>query len=130
MAWSIESRVPFLDYRLVEWLVSLPAEVKLAGGQTKAVMRQALRGLVPDAILDRRDKMGFVTAQEVWMRDTLRPAIEHCFSDPDFPLADLVNPAAVLQEYRAWLQGKSRFPQRDFFRLFLLARWVTRFDVK
>jgi asparagine synthase (glutamine-hydrolysing) len=130
MAWSIESRVPFLDYRLVEWLVSLPAEVKLASGRTKAVMRHALRGLVPDPILDRRDKMGFVTAQEDWMRDALRPAVERCFADPDFPLSSLVDPAVVLREYRRWLAGQSRLPQTDFFRLFVLARWMKRFDVQ
>lgn len=129
MAWSIESRVPFLDYRLVEWLVSVPADVKLSGGHTKAVMRRALRRLVPDAILDRRDKMGFVTAQELWMRDALRPAIERCFSDPEFPLSFLVDPTAVLREYRLWLTGQSKLPQQDFFRLFLLARWMKRFDV-
>jgi asparagine synthase (glutamine-hydrolysing) len=130
MAWSIESRVPFLDFRLVEWLVSLPPEVKIAGGRTKAVMRRALRGLVPDPILDRRDKMGFVTAQELWMRATLRPAVEQCLSDPDFPMSDLVDASAVLREYRAWQAGRPGLPQQDVFRLFVLARWAKRFDVR
>jgi asparagine synthase (glutamine-hydrolysing) len=68
MAHSIESRAPFLDYRLVEFLFSLPAEFKLANGMTKRVMRQAMSGVIPDKIRDRIDKMGFVTPEEVWIR--------------------------------------------------------------
>ena len=130
MAWSIESRVPFLDYRLVEWMVSAPAEVKLCGGRTKAVLRHAMRGCVPDPIVDRRDKMGFVTAQEVWMRHALRPAIESCLSDPDSPLAIFVEPAVLLGEYRRWLANDAvALPQQEFFRLFVLARWLRCFGV-
>lgn len=130
MAWSIESRVPFLDYRLVEWLVSLPAEIKMNAGRTKALMRRALRGIVPDAILDRRDKMGFVTAQEVWMRTTMRSAIESCFEDKNFPLSDLVDASKLLQEYRKWQAGLAAMPQQEIFRVFILARWMRRFNVR
>jgi len=68
MAWSVESRVPFLDYRLVEFLAGVPDHMKTRRGVTKAVLRDALRTVVPDAILDRRDKMGFVTPEESWLR--------------------------------------------------------------
>lgn len=130
MAWSIESRVPFLDYRLVEWTVAAPTGVKLAGGRTKAVLRKALRGLVPDEILDRRDKMGFVTAQEVWMKKELQPAIEQCFSDESFPLASFFDQKVLLAEYRNWLvNGKGTVSQQELFRVFILARWVKRFNV-
>ncbi len=59
MAHSIEARVPFLDHRLVELIFTLPDALKLRGTTTKAVLRDAMRGIVPDAILDRRDKVGF-----------------------------------------------------------------------
>jgi len=62
MRWSIESRVPFLDYRLVEAAASLPSRCKIHGGTTKYVLREALRGLVSDRILDRTDKIGFANA--------------------------------------------------------------------
>ena len=130
MAWSIETRVPFLDYRLVEWLVKLEPGLKLRGGQTKAVMRKALRGMVPDKILDRRDKMGFVTAQEFWMKEALRPAVENCLRDPDFPLARLIDPDATLQAYQRWVSGQSALAQGDVFRVFVLARWMRRFNVQ
>lgn len=129
MAWSIESRVPFLDYRLVEWLVSLPVETKLAGGRTKALMRDALRGIVPDAILDRRDKMGFVTAQEMWMRGALGAEIEACFTAEDFPLHGLVSQSLLVHNFKDWRQGRLSRARPDFFRIFILIRWMERFGV-
>jgi len=129
MAWSIESRVPFLDYRLVEWLVALPTGIKLADGRTKAVMRQGLRGLVPDAILDRRDKMGFVTAQEVWMRGPLRRELEAGLANLAEPLARILPPGPLVAEFRRWVAGHSKMAYQDFFRVFILDRWLKRFDV-
>lgn len=68
MAWSVESRVPFLDVPLVGFALSLP-ESHLVGsdGMSKRILRAALRGIVPDAILDRRDKIGFATPESAWL---------------------------------------------------------------
>jgi asparagine synthase (glutamine-hydrolysing) len=59
MAHSIESRVPFLDHRLVEYAFSLPGEYKIQGGTTKRVLREAMVGTLPPAVGGRRDKVGF-----------------------------------------------------------------------
>ena len=67
MAASVESRVPFLDHELVEHVASIPARHKLRGWQTKAVLRAALRDLVPHEVLTRR-KMGFPTPIGPWLR--------------------------------------------------------------
>jgi asparagine synthase (glutamine-hydrolysing) len=67
MAASVESRVPFLDHELVEHVLALPARHKLRGWQTKAVLRAALRDLVPREVLTRR-KMGFPTPVGHWLR--------------------------------------------------------------
>ena len=69
MAFGIEARVPFLDYRLVEFSCRLPDRLRVGGGVTKVILRQAMRGILPDKIVDRRDKMGFVTPQSSWTRD-------------------------------------------------------------
>jgi asparagine synthase (glutamine-hydrolysing) len=67
MAYSIESRVPFLTPAFAELAVSLPNSYLVdATGRTKHVFRAALRGVVPDAILDRRDKIGFTTPGSSW----------------------------------------------------------------
>lgn len=69
MAFSIESRVPFLTPSLVEFVLSLPENYIVGDdGTTKRVFREAMRGIVPDAILDRRDKIGFATPEDQWMR--------------------------------------------------------------
>ena len=67
MAASIESRVPFLDHKLVEFAVALPAEMKLRGLTTKYVLRKAMKGILPPAILNRR-KMGFPVPVGKWLR--------------------------------------------------------------
>ena len=59
MAHSIEARVPFLDHRLVEFAFQLPIEEKIRGVETKRVLREAMRGVIPETIRERRDKIGF-----------------------------------------------------------------------
>ena len=75
MAASIESRVPFLDHELVEHVAALPRNLKLRGLTTKAVLREALRGLVPRPILARR-KMGFPVPLGRWLRGPFRPLVQ------------------------------------------------------
>jgi asparagine synthase (glutamine-hydrolysing) len=67
MAASIESRVPFLDHKLVEFAASLPTNMKLRGLTTKYILRQAMRGKLPKEILSRR-KMGFPVPIGAWLR--------------------------------------------------------------
>ena len=68
MASSVESRVPFLTPEIAEFAAGLPDEYLIAlDGTSKVALRQSLRGLVPDPILDRRDKIGFVTPTSAWL---------------------------------------------------------------
>ena len=69
MAHSVESRVPFLDYRLVEFVLGLPEDYKIADGTTKRVLREAMLGWLPERVRERVDKMGFVTPEEVRLRE-------------------------------------------------------------
>lgn len=76
MRFSVESRVPFLTPDLAQSLLSLPEEYLISPqGETKRLLRAALRGIVPDEVLDRRDKIGFATPERQWllpMADTIR----------------------------------------------------------
>ena len=67
MAASIESRVPFLDHRLVEFVFRLPAQHKLRGPISKGILREAMAGIVPERILRRNDKIGFATPVGRWI---------------------------------------------------------------
>jgi asparagine synthase (glutamine-hydrolysing) len=68
MAHSVEARVPFLDHRLVQFVTGLPSGHLVGEGTTKRVLRVAMRGVIPEPIRTRRDKIGFQTAEERWMR--------------------------------------------------------------
>lgn len=67
MAHGREVRLPFLDRRIVEFAFSIPTTFVHRQGVTKRVLREAMRGIVPDAILDRRDKIGFEPPQAAWL---------------------------------------------------------------
>ncbi len=75
MAASIESRVPFLDHRLVEYTTALPDRLKLRGWTTKYILRKSMEGLVPERIL-RRPKMGFPVPVGRWFRGPWRGVID------------------------------------------------------
>lgn len=69
MAHSVESRLPFLDYRIVEFVQSLPDDYKISDGKTKAVLRNAMVGVLPESIRMRMDKIGFETPEEKWEKE-------------------------------------------------------------
>lgn len=69
MSFSIEARLPFLDYRVVEFLFSLPSEFKLHNGLSKHILRESMRGVLPEKIYRRTLKLGFPTPLEEWIRD-------------------------------------------------------------
>lgn len=129
MAWSVESRVPFLDYRLVEFAIRLPVEHKLRSGRTKAVLRSALRGIVPDRVLDRRDKMGFVTPQSRWMNGTLGRHMEALCNDAAPALSKWVELQPLLRAWREAPPAQRYTAQSLMFRLGTLGQWLTRFNV-
>src|SRR3954454_14818265 len=69
MAHSREVRLPFLDRRVAELAFSLPAAFLYRRGLPRAILRDAVRGPVPDSILGRRDKVGFAPPQAQWLAD-------------------------------------------------------------
>ena len=75
MAVSLEAREPLLDHRLVEFAATLPASMRIRGGEGKWLMKRAMRGHLPDDIL-YRPKMGFVTPVSAWFRGALAGAAE------------------------------------------------------
>ena len=95
MAFSIEGRYPILDYRLVEWAVTLPPEMNFGRGWNKLLFRQALSDILPPIIQWRRSKVGFETPQSVWSRTTLRPTILHWAQQPAERLREIVEPSKL-----------------------------------
>jgi asparagine synthase (glutamine-hydrolysing) len=85
MAASIESRVPFLDHRLVDLAFSMPSQTKIKNATTKWVLREAMSDVLPSTIRYRKDKKGFVTPGEVlWLRNDLKNLLEIDYQKLDF----------------------------------------------
>jgi asparagine synthase (glutamine-hydrolysing) len=130
MAFSIESRVPYLDVRLVEYLASLPLDRKIQNGVTKKVLRDAIKGIVPESIRCRRDKVGFVTPEEVWMRDILRPFVLGVLGADTFRARPYWDADAVMKNYQEFLEGKSAYSP-EVWRIVCAELWLRKFfDVR
>ena len=102
MAASIESRVPYLDHELVEYAMSIPANRRLAGFRTKAILRDAVSDVVPRAILRRR-KMGFPVPLGRWLREDGRASLDSLVLSPRALSRGWLDPAvvrALVEEHR------------------------------
>ena len=94
MASSVESRVPFLDHKLVEFVARLPDKWKLSGLTTKRVLREAMKGLLPDSILSR-PKMGFPVPFSSWARGAWNQVVRDVLLDRRSRERGIINPPAV-----------------------------------
>jgi asparagine synthase (glutamine-hydrolysing) len=94
MAASIESRVPFLDHPLVEFTARLPERLKIRGGTTKYILREAMRDVLPTEILTR-GKMGFPVPVGAWLRGPYRGIVDELVLSPRALERGLFDPAAI-----------------------------------
>ena len=107
MAHSIEARVPFLDYRLVEYAFALPANQKIHRAVTKVVLRQALEGILPEPVRQRSDKMGFVTAEKMWLSRELNAWVKDIVHSSTFKTRGYFNVAEIHKALAAHERGVS-----------------------
>jgi asparagine synthase (glutamine-hydrolysing) len=128
MRFSIESRVPFLTPRLAAFAYAQPSDNLVDQRATsKAVLRAAMRGLVPDAILDRRDKIGFATPDRLWAQ-SLRPWFERVLGSDTARALPWLDQAAALEALDRRVARSDPFGF-DLWRTVNLIRWVDRFNV-
>jgi asparagine synthase (glutamine-hydrolysing) len=106
MAWSIEARVPFLDHHLVEYLFALPNNQIINHGTTKVILRRAMRGIIPDVVRLRQEKLGFNTPKNNWLKHDLRPLAESIFSSPSFSNREIFEAENVRGFYAAFLKDR------------------------
>ena len=118
MAHSIESRLPFLDHRLVEFVFALPGEYKLRDGRGKALLREAVRGVVPDAILRDRPKLGFVVPIRDWFRTRPDSTVLPVLLSAQCRERGLFNPKALERALRRHMSGQVDLSNQIF-------RWLT-----
>lgn len=123
MAASLEARAPFLDHRLVELAAAIPSNLKLRGATTKAILKEAARGLLPDAIIDR-PKHGFGVPVGRWFRGELAPYAREILLDPAAQGRGLFRPGAVEALLDEHMRGARNHGQRIW--LLLTLEWWHR----
>lgn len=127
MAHSVESRVPFLDYRLVEFIFSLPSKYKIGNGISKKILRDSMTEYVPKEIIERYDKLGFVTPEEVWIRNN-KEIFRDEISQACDKLSLLVDKEKVLSWFDTVLSSEQKFDYA-FWKIISLGRWCKVFNV-
>jgi asparagine synthase (glutamine-hydrolysing) len=128
MAHSTESRLPFLDFRLAEFLMGLPSEMKLSGATTKRVLREAMTGILPESVRTRMDKMGFVTPEEFWVRNEA-PDLFRAELRKSIDASHGILNAKALDYLERVIAGKERFSFL-LWRMISFGRWMERFQVR
>jgi len=106
MAASIESRVPFLDHKLVEFTAAMPNRMKLRGRTTKYVLRKAMEGVLPDEILTR-GKMGFPVPIGKWFRGKFRHLVDEYVLSERSLSRGLFEPTEVRQIVERHMTGEN-----------------------
>jgi asparagine synthase (glutamine-hydrolysing) len=122
MAHGLESRVPLLDHPLIEFLATVPADVKFAGGRMKHLLKLAYGHELPSAIADRRDKMGFPVPLKEWFSEPLSGWVADVFYSRRAQSREFINIRAVL----ANLDKVGQF-SRKIWGLLALELWQQRF---
>ncbi|NOH65224.1 asparagine synthase (glutamine-hydrolyzing) [Vibrio rotiferianus] len=127
MAFSVESRVPFVDYRVVEFLFSLPSTYKLEKGITKRVLRESMKNYLPTKVKDRIDKMGFVTPAEIWVKEEPEHYLQLIDSAVE-KSKGILNQEAKNRLTRM-VKGEQKF-DHSFWRIIFFAEWMDTFKVE
>ena len=125
MAFSVESRYPFLDHELIELCLSFSPEILYQRGWTKLPLRLGLSGQLPQMVRDRRSKFGFETPRDRWLRGPLRPALQRWLAS-DRPLWDHVERSRVRELAERTWSGAEKGEElgQELFRMFVFDRWL------
>jgi asparagine synthase (glutamine-hydrolysing) len=125
MAHGLESRVPFLDHPLVELSATIPSNIKFKDGTMKQVLKAAMKPLLPETIINRKDKMGFPVPLTQWIKGEAKEFIYDIFSSEAARSRNLINNRKVLN-------GLAREPEygRKIWGMLCLELWQQEFHDK
>jgi asparagine synthase (glutamine-hydrolysing) len=122
MAFSVEARIPFLDHRLVEYIFSIPYDKLIKKGWTKHVLRESMKGKIPEDIRMRKGKLAFSVPQKKWLNDIKDHVIE-TFST-DFRSSRYLDAGKMIDTIKS-----GNFNDKVVYRAFALEKWMKVFDL-
>ena len=126
LAHSLESRTPFLDVRVVEYAFAAPWEQKIRNGTRKVMLRSATKGIIPEGVAKRQDKMPFPAPQDTWVRELSRMGLIEILTSQSFRQRPYLNAREVERELKADQQGRSN-NHNIIWRWLSLELWLRRF---
>ncbi|UUX91253.1 asparagine synthase (glutamine-hydrolyzing) [Methanoplanus endosymbiosus] len=126
MAFSVEARVPFLDYRIVEYANNLPGDKKIRKGITKYILRKSIKGIIPEEIRCRMDKKGFSTPEEIWMKEELKDNIIEVMKSSSFKTRKYWNSVLVYSDYCSFINDKKEYSS-EIWRIVCTELWLRKF---
>lgn len=126
MRFSLEGRVPFLDKDVLPFIFSLSDEAIIKQGWNKRVLRDATKGLLPEMIRSRRNKIGFTTPETEWFM-RLKNRFYYIFMSEEFASRPYFNQTEVLKAFEGFISGKNDANSMQFWRLINLELWLREF---
>lgn len=126
MAFSLETRLPFLDHRLVNLLLNVKDELKIKNGWPKYILRKSLTEL-PYEIRWRRDKRSFVIPEDSWLKSDFRVEINKIFKDSTLAKLGCINEKQFLNYYQSYLNGNKMIHHSDISRVFIAEKWANKY---
>jgi asparagine synthase (glutamine-hydrolysing) len=122
MATSLETRAPFLDTGVMELALSMPGDFKIRNGERKWILKQAMRGILPERILTRR-KEGFSIPMKNWLRGDLAPLMQSLLAPERVRARGLFAPDEVQRRIAEHLSGRENHAH-TLFSLMVFERWA------
>lgn len=127
MRWSVETRLPFLDHEFVEHVLYIPSELKIRGGITKYIFREAMKGALPEMIRRRTDKIGFATPEEAWLQSNeFIECASQVIDAPSFQKRAYWNADKVTKTFQSFKAGNMR-SKRTVWKWINLELWLQMF---
>jgi asparagine synthase (glutamine-hydrolysing) len=130
MRFSLESRVPFLDFQLVQHAFAIENNIKYSDATTKKVLRVIGKKYVSQKVLDNKKKMGFISPQEVWQKNEFKSMFDKTFTDiANDGIFNFLDSSEIIEKYKLYQDGK--FTDWHYiWKLFILFHWKKVWDIK
>lgn len=132
MASGVECRMPFMDYRIVEYIFSLPTQSKVGGGYTKRVLREAMKGILPDNTRLNKIKIGFNAPIVDWFKGPMKEYMQDTMNSTDFLQSRYFDGRNLKSEYEAFLKNsQNNFEWNTaskFWPAVHITKWIKTFN--